>query len=244
MEAQGGNYMTARRPWPSLVLAAVAAAWLGAPAAAGPIPADGPGLPAALDNPTQGMAVDSASVITDQLRGSGLVAAQMNDLHGSAALAEVGGVISFIPVMPAAGGGYTVDYTTGNMSWRVVDPATGAPTSADRVNVEFTGRAQNAIVYGFSDEGLINFSLADDGVGPHGGRLARLTAPGMTYFAVWLAAAETDGRETGIGTARPWGVAQIELNPVANASNTPEPATLSLCGIGLAAVAWRRRRKG
>ena len=77
--------------------------------------------------------------------------------------------------MPASGGGYSVDYTNGNISWRVVDPATGAQATADRVNIEFMGHAQNAIVYGFSDEGLINFSLADDGIGPHGGRMARLT---------------------------------------------------------------------
>jgi hypothetical protein len=223
-------------------IAAVSIACLANSVMAGPIPAGSvTGGPPVIGSVAPGTVVETSNLITNQYQSVGLDGSFFLNLSGTA-LGTLGNTAAYVPTVNTAGG-YTLDYN-GFVGFQVVNPTTGAVTTTNRVSVEFLGATGvEGQLYGMTAAGaIIGTAMTGDVIGPNGGRMITLDMAGVALFSVWgiFDQAVPEGN-------RPfWGLASIEINPdPGGVSETPEPASLAIAGIGIISVAgatWRRRR--
>jgi hypothetical protein len=225
-------------------IAAVSIAWLANSVMAGPIPAGSvTGGPPVLPSPAPGQVVEPSNLITNQYRSAGLDGSYFLNLSGTT-LANLGTTTAYVPTVNTSGG-YTLDYN-GFVGFQVVNPTTGAGTTTGHVSVEFLGAmGVDGLLYAMTAEGgIIGTAMTGDTIGPNGGRMITLDMAGVALFAVW-AVFEQSVPE---GNRPFWGLASIDINPdPGGVSETPEPTSLAIAGIGIISVAgaaWRRRRMG
>jgi hypothetical protein len=241
--------------------AVVIVATMASSASAGPIGAGtvagGPPILTTTDN---GTPVSPDYLITTQYVSVGLDGTLFKTL-ALPALAPIGGVTAFVPTVNSSSG-YALDYS-GFVGFQVVDPVTGAGTTTSRVSVEFLGQhAPDGLLYAMTPQGgIIGTSMADDGIGPNGGRIATVEMAGIGLLAAW---SMYTGDDTRIQFQNIWGLASIDIGAAApppvdppveppvdpppgdDVARTPEPTTLGLAFAGLAGLAGSaiKRRRG
>jgi hypothetical protein len=233
------------------MLSAIAAMSLTSFVAAGPISAIGSvaGAPPVLVNPQPGMAIPTENIVNGQYRSLGLDNGVFRNLSLSA-LSTIDGVTALVPVV-SNGNGYNLDYG-GFVGFQVLNrtiPDGQRAGTTNFVSVEFIGpNAASGFLYAMSrDGGILGSTMADDGIGPNGGRLATLQIPDIGMFAAWSMYDQGDAQ---VMVHNVWGVSAISIDDpfptVGGGSETPEPATMSLAGIGILgalSAAWKRRRR-
>lgn len=234
-----------------LMGAAVAALAFGSNAVAGPISVGSlTGGPPLLNSLEPGMPINSENLVTTQFRNAGLDNTVFQNLAVSA-MASVNGVTAFVPAVNNGNGAYNLDFG-GFVGFQVVKPTPGSTASptTNYVSVEFIGdHPGDGFLYAMTPTGgILGGTMADDGIGPNGGRLATLTFEGIGMFAAW--SMFDQGSSSRLDALQnTWGIAAIAIDsafpPIGGGTNTPEPATLSLAGLGIAgalSAAWKRRR--
>jgi hypothetical protein len=229
-----------RRQLRMSVIVAVSSVCLVNSVFAGPIsPGSSSSDPPIISNPTGGMSVADANVITNQYQSVGLDGSHFLSANATA-LATINGATAFVPVVNGADG-FHLDYS-GFVGFQIVNPTSGAGTTTNHLSIEFLGSAGTGGVLQALDAGgnVIGTTAATGTGGAHGGRVATLDLDGVAMFEVrslFDSHSQTDDPHF-------WGVGSIDIGS-GDISNSPEPATIITACVGLfgaAGVRIRRRR--
>lgn len=113
----------------------------------------------------------------------------------------------------------------------------GSPTlrMTSSVTLEIIGRPVTVSFFGAAGQLLGTASATPSFLGPHGGQLYTFVGSGISSFQIFAPVIDPPPGAMAINPA--WGVAEVSVTP----SNTPEPSTLVLAGIGGLGLVLRRR---